>query len=122
MLKRSFFIILTLFAFSCSHLELDLLDDLTLKMKENRRNLELSKEVLKNFLATHQEKMEESVKGYLALNQEDRNERYLSFNRRFYDKGGLFDLADRFLLDSEFNALFNEFKEKMKPFFAEENL
>ncbi len=110
------------FSVSCARLELDLLDDLTLKMKENRRNLEISKEVLKTFLATNQKKMDKCVEEFLALSSEEKKERYLSFNRHFYDKGGLFDLADRFLSDSEFNALFNELKEKMKPFFAEENL
>ena len=124
MLKKSaYMIILFLILGACSRPEGELLEDLTEKIASVRGNLNLAREALKKFLAENQEKMTRCVEEYQGLDTEKKQERFLDFNRRFYDRTGLFEAVDRygFLSDPEFDALFEQFKLKMKPFFSEEN-
>lgn len=112
------------FAFSgCQKKEISLLNELNKKLKETNGNVAQAKQVLKRFLNENEKQINEAVLDFQNSRGEDRDYRYLDFNRHYYDKDGIRELVDftyKYTMDPDFNKIFEEFKKKWDIFFKED--
>ncbi|HOJ49551.1 MAG TPA: hypothetical protein PKW55_01930 [Spirochaetota bacterium] len=108
---------------SCSSSkELSILDELTGIIKE-AKNAEDATEKLKKFINIKKEIIKEIVNDFNSLELDKQMERYLEFNRKLYDKDGLFEIIEtkNYNKDDNFNEVFEEFKSNLAPFFQKES-
>jgi hypothetical protein len=118
LLAFSFLVILT----GCQNQEISLLGELNDRLAQTSGNVEKAKEVMKNFMVENRQEMRETVQDFKQEPIDEKRDRYLDFNRHFYNRNSLFETLDRYgyLRNKEFDKLFENFKKEMSVFFQED--